>query len=877
MGEPLLSIIIVSYENSSLVLRRALQSVLEQSYKNYEIILVDANESGNAYSLGLREDMEHYPDIPVISCPSRKGEFAAAKNQGAAQANGTYLAFLMARDAWNQECAASQIEVLEENPDVALVFCQSWRQEEDALSTQYRHAPELPVSAAQNGAVQSPIHSVSQVMFRRSAFEDMLGFDTHIHRQDDYDMWIRLSEKNRLAAIDQNLVCSYVEKRLLKKTHKLIDVVGYLQLYSKHRDMYRKNPEARYELYQKIAACYKDEGYYFTWFKYAVKIRGLEMRLGKKKQKDKIQVSEAAPAYNYNVVSSQDKEYIAVVKRVSSPDGTVSSPESGAQFQIFRKDAGSFDAAMANERDMLVCDSDGFAKTKGLSQGVYIVRQVEGQEGAERAADIEVELGRTGRTHTLSVNSELESFYVKVFRLDAETGKVIPAAGGAYRLTDSAGRAVVMSVTYPEPMQLETFATGSNGYFVTPSRLAGGTYSLTEELSLCGYVKSGQSQSFKVSRDSVSKENGIPVVTVMSECIPQKVRIHLHKNGPVVQKVQTAENTLRSVGGFPAGGSMIYTPYFEEANAEGAVYEIIADEDIITADGTTRLAKDETAAVVITNENGDAVTTGLYPGKYRIYEKKAANGLLRNTEIQDMELVYDENGTAYIDVSTEFGGARQKVSIHLEKSLGEDQIFGIGTHGEIKDFVFGLFAAEDIRMSDGTVIPRDGMIATACCEEDGKACFTADIPYGNYYVKEILTNSHYRCSDTRYPILFAYQDQDEEEVQLYVNDGNPIPSEMIRGSIHGLQTDQHKRPLALAEIGLFVMETEEYTKENAVLVAITDWNGMFTFKDIPCGDYVVRELKAPGGYIMNEGLYYLSLTFDNQRIDLKLINHKTDK
>lgn len=198
MGEPLLSIIIVSYENSSLILRRALQSVLEQSYKNYEIILVDANESGNAYSLGLREDMEHYPDIPVISCPSRKGEFAAAKNQGAAQANGTYLAFLMARDAWNQECAASQIEVLEENPDVALVFCQSWRQEEDALSTQYRHAPELPVSAAQNGAVQSPIHSVSQVMFRRSAFEDMLGFDTHIHRQDDYDMWIRLSEKTGL-------------------------------------------------------------------------------------------------------------------------------------------------------------------------------------------------------------------------------------------------------------------------------------------------------------------------------------------------------------------------------------------------------------------------------------------------------------------------------------------------------------------------------------------------------------------------------------------------------------------------------------------------------------------------------------------------------
>ena len=72
LREPLLSIIIISYENPSLILRRAIQSVLEQSYKNYEVILVDANEEGNPYSLGLREDMEKYPGILVISCPSNK-------------------------------------------------------------------------------------------------------------------------------------------------------------------------------------------------------------------------------------------------------------------------------------------------------------------------------------------------------------------------------------------------------------------------------------------------------------------------------------------------------------------------------------------------------------------------------------------------------------------------------------------------------------------------------------------------------------------------------------------------------------------------------------------------------------------------------------
>lgn len=280
LREPLLSIIIISYENPSLILRRAIQSVLEQSYKNYEVILVDANEEGNPYSLGLREDMEKYPRILVISCPSKKGEFAAAKNQGAEQAKGEYLAFLMASDAWNQECASSQIEVLEENPDIALAFCQSWQQEEDALSVRYKMAPEpAAVPEGETSLPQEAIHSVSQAMFRRTAFEDMLGFDTRIHKQDDYDMWIRLAKKHKIASIDRNLVCSYVDKSVLKRSHRLIDVVGYLQLYSKHYEMYRKNPAARYELYLKIAACYKSEKYYFSWLKYALRIKVLKMRL----------------------------------------------------------------------------------------------------------------------------------------------------------------------------------------------------------------------------------------------------------------------------------------------------------------------------------------------------------------------------------------------------------------------------------------------------------------------------------------------------------------------------------------------------------------------------------------------------------------------
>lgn len=872
MREPLLSIIIISYENSSLILRRAIQSVLEQSYKNYEVILVDANKEGSAYSLGLREDMEKYPEIPVISCPSKRGEFAAAKNQGAEQANGTYLAFLMAGDAWNQECASSQIEVLEENSDIALAFCQSWQQEDDALSVCYKTAPEpAAVPAAGRASLsQEAIHSVSQAMFRRTAFEDMFGFDTRIHKQDDYDMWIRLAQKHKIASIDRNLVCSYVDKTVLKKTHRLIDVVGYLQLYSKHYKMYRKNPAARYELYLKIEACYRNEKYYLAWFKYAVRIRVLEMRLGRKNKKDAAETNEVSPSYD--MISSQDKEYIAVVKRMDGGTPGIGLPEEGAEFQIYLKSAGSYDEAKTNEKDTIICDKDGYAKSKALSQGIYVVHQTKGQSKTELSEKFEITLNREGKTHTVALISSPESFYVRVVRKDSETGRIIPLSGGAYRITDSEGQPVSMTVMYPEPMLLETFSTGDKGYFITPAKLVCGDYTISEIKAPYGYAKNGKVIPFTVSKELTEEENGVAMITVVTEDTVQKGRILLHKNGPVIRKVTTEENTLRNAGGYPVGGSCIYTPHYEQGDVEGAVFEITAAEDIVTAEGTLRVPKNTVICTVTTDSAGDAVISDLYPGKYCIVEKKAAGGLLRNQEIQEAEIVYDDSGAVYADITVTSAGERQKVSVYLEKTLGEDNIFGIGKQGEIRDFIFGLFAAEDIHMSDGSVIPQDGLIEILRCDEEGKASSSSELPCGNYYVKEIMSNGHYRCSDICYPVRYAYQDQDREEVRLYVNDGRPLTSEMIRGTIRGIKTDQHNHPLAMAEIGLFPIGAADFSKDSAVLVSVTDWNGAFAFNDIPCGDYIVRELKAPQGYIMNEAMYYISLTYDEQRIDLKLIN-----
>ena len=278
--EKLLSVVLVSYRDPSLTLRRAVRSVQEQSYRHFELILVDANEEGDPYSLGLREDMALFPRVRLLACPCPGGALADAKNCGARAARGEYLAFLLARFAWNPVCAEMQIACLEEHPEVGMTFCSAWRQEEDALSESYRRPPEETADAAGGAAVfDAPASgSVSQVLFRRSVFEELDGFDRRI-RRDDHDLWLRVLKRYRILSVDRDLVCRYVDRGTLRRSHRVIDVVGYLQLYSKHKELYDKNPQAKLALFEKIAACYRAVHSVPNWLRFAAKVRLLRWRL----------------------------------------------------------------------------------------------------------------------------------------------------------------------------------------------------------------------------------------------------------------------------------------------------------------------------------------------------------------------------------------------------------------------------------------------------------------------------------------------------------------------------------------------------------------------------------------------------------------------
>lgn len=253
----------------------------------------------------------------------------------------------------------------------------------------------------------------------------------------------------------------------------------------------------------------------------------------------------------------------------------------------------------------------------------------------------------------------------------------------------------------------------------------------------------------------------------------------------------------------------------------------------------------------------------LYLGKYEITEMKAPDGMVINKDAHTAELVYAGQEIEITETAASFCNDRQKARISLSKVLEQNKQFGIGMNNELSAVTFGFYAAEELNAADGSVIPVDGLIEIMSLDENGKAVLKSDVPFGSYYVKEISTDSHYILSDEKYPVIFAYAGQEIPVVELAVNDGKSITNEMIYGEIHGMKKDEDGKALAGATIGLFLTDGTE-----PILATVSAEDGSFSFTGIPYGEYVVREIAAPEGYVMDEAHYAVKVDQNGAVIEI---------
>ena len=556
------------------------------------------------------------------------------------------------------------------------------------------------------------------------------------------------------------------------------------------------------------------------------------------------------------------KGNIAIIKHTDDGETKIETPEKGAEFEIYLKSSGSFEKADKDERDTIVCDENGFAQTKDMPYGVYTVHQTKGWEGRELMKDFDVFISQDGQTYRYLINNANFESYIKVVKVDAETGKTIPYAGAGFQIYDPVGNKVSMTFTYPTPTTIDTFYTDADGQLVTPEKLDYGKgYSLVEVQAPYGYVLDSTPVSFDVTEENSTQEGGITLIKVDKPNMAQKGTISVEKTGEVFFGVNVSGEEDEDV---------IYQPVYKVKGLAGAVYEITADEDVITPDGTLRYHKGDVVDTVTTDEDGTAKSKELYLGKYNVVETKAPTGMVINKEKHLVELTYAGQDVAVTETATSFVNERQKVKISLEKILEQDEIFGIGKNNEIKNISFGLYAKEDVVSSSGTVILADGLIEIITLDENEAATANTDLPFGSYYIKEIATDEHYILSDIQYPFTFKYAGQDTETVEIKVNDGKPIENKLIYGSVSGKKIDENGEVLGGALIGIFKADETEFTKEHAIMTATSEKDGSFSFAKVPYGKWIVREIEAPEGFVLDDTSYEVNIGENEQVIEVEI-------
>lgn len=567
-------------------------------------------------------------------------------------------------------------------------------------------------------------------------------------------------------------------------------------------------------------------------------------------------------APDMTVMEQVIKGKISIIKHTDDGETQIETPEKGAEFQIYLKSSGSFVNADKDERDTIICDQDGFASTKLLPYGVYTVHQTKGWDGREKITDFDVFINTDGKTYKFLINNKNFESYLKVVKLDKETGKRIPYEGAAFEIYDSNNHRITMQYTYPQVTSIHTFYTNKEGYLITPEKLPYGDYTLKEVQAPYGYVLDDTPIPFSITQENSSTDTGVTVVKVKARDVAQKGVINITKTGEIFSSVEENKG--------------VYTPKYSISNLKGAIFEIYAAEDITTLDGTVRYEQGTLVDTITTDDDGVAKSKELYLGKYTVIEKTAPNGYVHNGTKYDIELTYAGQNVSVTSTDISVYNERQKVSVSLKKVMAEDKTFRIGNNGEITSVRFGIYAGEDIKANNGDVIPKDALITFANCDKNGSIVFDCDLPVGfKWYVKEIATDAHYILSDTKYEFDTEYQGQDVKVIDIKVNNDKAIENNLIYGSVKGLKIDRETQEVIKgATFGLFKSDTTELTEENAILTAVTDESGIFAFNNVPFGEYLIKELKSADGYLDNEDVFTVTIKDNEQVVELTAINDK---
>lgn len=530
-------------------------------------------------------------------------------------------------------------------------------------------------------------------------------------------------------------------------------------------------------------------------------------------------------------------------------------PLAGIEFTITRKVDGEV-------MDTLTTDVSGYAISDVLLYGTYTITETKGIDSHKIIDPIDVTIDVDEKVYAYALENEAFKSELKIVKVDAETGNIIPAAGVQFRIKDADGNWVVQRQLYPSPVDITVFETAADGTLVLPEPLLYGDYTLHEVKAGVGYLLNASPIPFSIGKDGE---------TVVVECAntPVMGKITVKKTGPTFTGVTETESEF----------GMVKTATYSDIPLEGAVFEVRAKTDIKTPDGTLKLSAGEVADTVTTGSDGSAVSKALYLGEYEVVETTAPEGYLLDTEPHAVTLRYKDQYTAIVSAQVGIRDDAPNVELTLIKRAElfhaeEAKIYMAPGEG----FVFGLYADEDIHGVNTAVLPKDSLVNVGSTDSDGFLRIQGRIPFGLYRFVELAAPEGYVISKAAYPVELVYGGSEVGCIKVAANDGQPILNELATGKIRLLKLDErYKAPNLLqrifgggdteADYRLKGAVFEVSNKELGVSIELTtDANGEALSPELPVGTYVIRETKAPAGFELSGQEYEAVITADSDEV-----------
>ena len=524
--------------------------------------------------------------------------------------------------------------------------------------------------------------------------------------------------------------------------------------------------------------------------------------------------------------------------------GLIETPEEGAEFELYLKKAGSYGNARAFERDYLVTNRYGYAKTTLLPYGLYVLKQVKGKDGHALKSPVEILIRGdedVANPPILTINNQAIRYRLKLIKTDAKTGKTIKLANTAFKLLDSDGNVVTQTVSYPTRREIDTFYTDENGEVTLPETVTRGMYFIEEVQAPQGYlIRTERLGVFVGETGDAPGEAYTLDIEIPNE--PVMGRVMVEKKG--LQLVRLEEQA-------DAFGNIVHQPVYEEGYLAGAVFELRAAEDIVGKDGTVWFHAGDVADTITTTGVGKDASKELPLGRYELVEVSAPEGYLLDGAPHGVELRYENDHTAVVETNVTLGNAYLSAEITLEKEKEDLEIIMDGDHvrqalvntpGE--GFVFGLFADADMHVGEVTLL-ADTLVATGATDAEGKLAFVGNFPHGAYYVKELSAPDGWKLNPAKFAVTLEPEAQSGGVIRVSLPE--IVHDELVYTRVTLTKTDitgQKTLPGATIEV------KDEQGK--VIYRETTDANGQLPQIPVAPGTYTFKETYAPDSYALNE-------------------------